>query len=107
MNVFVAGGSGFVGRSVCRVLVDRGHGVTAASRTPDPSELPADVEAVSVDVTDPDLDDAVAGHDAVVNLVALPRASRRAGAVTSRSTRTGRVTSWPRANEQASIGSSS
>ncbi|MWV41740.1 complex I NDUFA9 subunit family protein [Natrialba sp. INN-245] len=72
MNVFVAGGSGFVGRSLCRVLVDRGHGVTAASRTPDPSELPADVEAVSVDVTDPDLDDAVAGHDAVVNLVALP-----------------------------------
>ncbi|ESP89420.1 SDR family oxidoreductase [Candidatus Halobonum tyrrellensis] len=73
MNVFVAGGTGFVGRSLCAVLADRGHAVTAASRSPDPSGLPPGVDTAAVDVTDPDhLSDAVAGHDAVVNLVALP-----------------------------------
>ncbi|MEY7849162.1 complex I NDUFA9 subunit family protein [Natrarchaeobius sp. A-rgal3] len=72
MDVFVAGGSGFVGRSLCRVLVDQGHDVTAASRSPDPAELPAGVEPVAVDVTEPDLEAVVDGHDAVVNLVALP-----------------------------------
>lgn len=72
MNVLVAGGSGFVGRPLCRVLDDRGHDVTAASRSPDATELPAGVDTATLDVTDPDLTDAVAGHDAVVNLVALP-----------------------------------
>jgi len=36
MDVFVAGGSGFVGRVLCRELDDRGYGVTAASRSPAP-----------------------------------------------------------------------
>ena len=72
MDVFVAGGTGVIGSSLCRVLADRGHRVTAASRTPDRSDVPATVDAVTVDVTEPDLTDAVAGHDAVVNLVALP-----------------------------------
>ena len=72
MDVLVAGGTGFVGRALCRVLSDRGHAVTAASRSPDWTGLPAGVETAVVDVTDPDLADAVAGHDAVVNLVALP-----------------------------------
>ncbi|WP_254762359.1 complex I NDUFA9 subunit family protein [Natrinema marinum] len=72
MNVLVAGGTGFVGRSLCRVLVDRGHDVTAASRTPDATGLPDSVETAALDVTEPDLGTAVAGHDAVVNLVALP-----------------------------------
>ncbi len=72
MNVLVAGGAGFVGQSLCRVLVDRGHAVTALSRTPDRGGLPASVESVAADVTEPGLDDVVDGHDAVVNLVALP-----------------------------------
>ena len=72
MNVLVAGGTGFVGRALCRVLTDRGHDVTAAARSPDATGLPSDVETSALDVTDPDLTDAVAGHDAVVNLVALP-----------------------------------
>lgn len=71
-RVLVAGGAGFVGRSLCRVLVERGHDVTAASRSPDHSALPDSVATTTLDVTDPDLTEAVAGHDAVVNLVALP-----------------------------------
>ncbi|MBZ6495128.1 complex I NDUFA9 subunit family protein [Natrinema longum] len=72
MEILVAGGTGFVGRALCPVLVDRGHRVTAASRTPDADGLPAAVETVAADVTDPDLESIVDGHDAVVNLVALP-----------------------------------
>lgn len=71
-RVLVAGGAGFVGRPLCRVLADRGYAVTAASRSPDPSVLPPGVETATLDVTEPDLTDTVAGHDAVVNLVALP-----------------------------------
>lgn len=72
MKVLIAGGSGFIGRSLCRVLLERGHAVTVASRTPDPAALPTGVETVALDVTEPPLADALAGHDAVVNLVALP-----------------------------------
>lgn len=72
MDVFVAGGSGFVGRSLCRVLATRGHDVTAASRSPEDSDLPAGVATARLDITESDLTDVVAGHDAVVNLVALP-----------------------------------
>lgn len=43
VNVFVAGGTGFVGRSPCAVLADRGHAVTEASRSPDPPGLPPGV----------------------------------------------------------------
>ncbi|PGF15860.1 complex I NDUFA9 subunit family protein [Natrinema sp. CBA1119] len=72
MDVLVAGGSGFIGQALCRVLVDRGHEVTAASRTPDADGLPAAVETAVADVTDSNLEEVVDGHDAVVNLVALP-----------------------------------
>lgn len=72
MDVLVAGGTGFLGRSVCQVLAERGHGVTAASRSPDDVPLPDAVVRASADVTDADLRGLVAGHDAVVNLVALP-----------------------------------
>jgi NADH dehydrogenase len=72
MDVLVAGGSGFVGRSLCRVLDERGHDVTAASRSPDASALPDGVGTAVLDVTRAELDETVGGRDAVVNLVALP-----------------------------------
>jgi uncharacterized protein YbjT (DUF2867 family) len=72
VNVLVVGGTGFVGRHLCRVLDDRGHDVTAASRTPDPAVVPDGVQTATADVTDATLDSLVAGFDAVVNLVALP-----------------------------------
>ena len=70
MDVLVAGGTGFIGRVLCRTLSRRGHDVTAAGRSP-PATM-GDIETARLDVTDPDLVDTVAGHDAVVNLVALP-----------------------------------
>jgi NADH dehydrogenase len=72
MDVLVAGGSGFVGRALCRVLGERGHAVTAASRSPDADALPDGVATARLDVTDAPLDWVVETHDAVVNLVALP-----------------------------------
>ncbi len=70
MKVLVAGGTGFIGSSLCRALVDGGHEVTALSRTPE--DTPEGVESALGDVTAYDsIEPAVEGHDAVVNLVAL------------------------------------
>jgi NADH dehydrogenase len=72
MEVLVAGGSGFIGKLVCRVLTDRGHGVTALSRSPETADLPDGVGTAAADVSQAPPTEAVAGHDVVVNLVALP-----------------------------------
>lgn len=72
MNVLVAGGTGFIGQALCRELDDRGHDVTALSRSPGDADLPAGVEPAMGDVTAYDsIESAFAGQDAVVNLVAL------------------------------------
>lgn len=72
MDVLVAGGTGFVGSYLCRELSERGHDVTAASRSPGDANLPRDVATVRLDVTDATVvDEVVPGHDVVVNLVAL------------------------------------
>lgn len=72
MDVLVAGGTGFIGTALCETLAKRGHTVTALSRDPDPDALPAGVDAVAGDVTDPDsIERAVDGRDIVANLVAL------------------------------------
>jgi len=72
MDVLVTGGTGFIGTHLCRELTERGHAVTALSRHPEESDLPDGVEAAVGDVTAYDaVAEAVAGHDAVVNLVAL------------------------------------
>ncbi len=72
MDVLVAGGTGFVGSYLCRELSERGHDVTAASRSPGDADLPRDVATVRLDVTDATaVDEVVPGHDVVVNLVAL------------------------------------
>ena len=70
MKVLVAGGTGFIGSYLCRALAAGGHEVTALSRSPD--ETPEGVASAVGDVTDYDsISEAVAGQDAVVNLVAL------------------------------------
>lgn len=74
-NVMVLGGTGFVGTQVCKQLVDRGWSVTVPTRALRPDgavqALPG-VRRLALDVHDaPALSQAVAGHSAVVNLVAI------------------------------------
>lgn len=83
MKVFVAGGTGVIGRRAVPTLVEAGHDVTVVARTEQRDRLVADLGAtpVRVDLFDRDgLRAAVAGHDAVVNLAThippLSRASR-------------------------------
>lgn len=72
MDVLLVGGTGFIGTALCSELVDRGHAVTALSRTPDDTTLPDAVTTVAGDGTDTrTVSKTLAGHDAVVNLVAL------------------------------------
>lgn len=72
MNVLVTGGTGFIGSYLCTELDDQGHDVTAMARSPDPDAVPAGVDTVAGDVTDPDsLEGPMEGQDAVVHLVAL------------------------------------
>ena len=71
MKVFVAGGTGQVGRRAVVGLLAAGHDVTALARTAESAELLRRTGALPVPVSlfDPDaLRRAVAGHDVVVNL---------------------------------------
>jgi uncharacterized protein YbjT (DUF2867 family) len=72
MDVLVTGGTGFIGEALCRELDDRGHEVTALSRSPDDTDLPPGVETVAADVTEyASIVDTFEEQDAVYNLVAL------------------------------------
>jgi uncharacterized protein YbjT (DUF2867 family) len=72
MDILVAGGSGFIGRHLCAELLERGHDVTALSRSPDDDAVPDGVETAIGDVRAYDsIADAFEGRDAAVNLVAL------------------------------------
>lgn len=80
MDVLVAGGAGFIGRPLTAELADRGHDVTAMSRTPPESGLADGVEHATGDVTAYDsIATIVEGQDAVVNLVALSPLFRPSG----------------------------
>nr|WP_233340576.1 complex I NDUFA9 subunit family protein [Haloprofundus sp. MHR1] len=73
MKILVVGGDGFIGQHLCVELVERGHTVTSLSRSPDPEDLPNEVETTTGDVTEYDsIEAAFEGMDAAVNLTALP-----------------------------------
>ncbi|MFC7046912.1 complex I NDUFA9 subunit family protein [Halobacteriaceae archaeon GCM10025711] len=72
MKVLVTGGTGFIGTHLCRELHERGHDVTALSRSPGDADLPAGVETAVGDVAAYDsIQNAFEGQDVVVNLVSL------------------------------------
>ncbi len=74
MKVLVAGGTGFVGTALVRQLTAHDHEVSVLARSPEDTNLSAGVDRIALDLTSADAEavhEAVAGHDAIVNLVAL------------------------------------
>jgi uncharacterized protein YbjT (DUF2867 family) len=74
MKVLVAGGTGFIGTALVQELTARGHDVSVLARSPGSADLPTGVNRISLDLTSADAErirEALADHDAVVNLVAL------------------------------------
>ena len=71
MRILVTGASGFVGRIVCRYLLDGGHKVVAVSRTPD-LDVGADCNVVAVGEIDANTSwtDALKDVDGVIHLAA-------------------------------------
>lgn len=70
MKIFITGGSGFVGTTLTRQLVNKGHHVTILTRHPETQTKP--VTGVSFLAGDPNApgpwQGAVAGHDLLINL---------------------------------------
>ena len=73
-QVCIIGGSGFIGRAIVRQATAAGYGVTVACRHPERARdlLVNGARLVKADIaSDTALDDVVAGHDCVINLVGL------------------------------------
>jgi len=71
MNVYVTGGTGFVGSHLAHKLVWAGHDVTLGGlSTEGVVDLPENVDVEQIDVTDEDSLD-FSGHDVVIHLVGL------------------------------------
>lgn len=76
-RVLVTGGSGFIGRHVCRELLDRGHEVRVLDSLLEqvhgdaPAELPGEVDLVRGDVRDAEaVERSLQGVDSVIHLAA-------------------------------------
>ncbi|HET8732351.1 MAG TPA: TIGR01777 family oxidoreductase [Anaeromyxobacteraceae bacterium] len=70
MHVFVTGATGLIGRAACAALLERGHAVTALSRSPGAARaLPRGARVLEGDPTAPgSWEDALAACDACLNL---------------------------------------
>lgn len=79
-RVLVTGGTGFVGSHAVDALLDAGYRVRCTVRATSNRRWLEDkpVELVEIDLQKGDLDEAVAGIDAVVHCAGLTRGSRRA-----------------------------
>ena len=78
MNVLIAGGSGFIGRALCGRLIEKGHRVRVASRTPEKrGGLPVDVDWIELPKEREAWMGALTDCHAVVNLAGAPIADGR------------------------------
>ncbi|GAB4088149.1 complex I NDUFA9 subunit family protein [Hydrogenophaga soli] len=81
-NILVLGGTGFVGRHVCESLQRAGHRTTVPTRVLKNAAAVQHLPGLTVQVADvhqPDqLNRLVAGHDLVINLVAILHGNERA-----------------------------
>lgn len=70
MKIFIAGGTGFVGKHLVETLDKAGHSISALVRSPaSAKKLPVKVETVAGDPMRPGAwQEAIPGHDAVINL---------------------------------------
>jgi uncharacterized protein (TIGR01777 family) len=78
MKIVVSGGTGFIGRPLCRLLIEHGHDVTVLSRQKD--EKAADSRATMEywdGITRGTWERALMGANAVINLAGAPIADRR------------------------------
>ena len=78
MNIFITGGLGFVGTTLTAMLVQNGHRVTAIERNPGNKPAPPQgVSVIEADASKPGpWQDALAEHDAVINLAGVSIFSR-------------------------------
>jgi NADH dehydrogenase len=104
MDVLVTGGTGFIGQALCRELDERGHDVTALSRSPADADLPSGVETIPGDVTEyASIADAFEGQDAVYNLVALSPLYKTKGNLTHDRVHLGGTENAVRAAEESDL----
>jgi uncharacterized protein YbjT (DUF2867 family) len=76
VNVFVTGGTGYLGAPLIRALIDRGHAVTALARRESAVRLPPGCRIVIGDALDRrTFEPAIAGCDTFVQLVGVPHPS--------------------------------
>ena len=76
MKILLIGATGMIGSRILAEATSRGHSVTAASRNPDKVAALEGVEAISLDVDDPD---AVATASAEVDVVISAVSPRNSG----------------------------
>lgn len=74
-NVLITGGSGFIGRALCRRLIEEGHSLTVLSRSPGSIEQICGPSVKGVASLD-DLE-GEASPDIIINLAGAPVADRR------------------------------
>ncbi|MEW6542182.1 MAG: TIGR01777 family oxidoreductase [Nitrospirota bacterium] len=94
MNIVIAGGTGFIGRTLCRSLAQDGHRVTVLSRNPGKAArlLGPSADAVGWDArTRGAWERVLDGADAVVNLAGEPIAEARWTAARKRLLRDSRI----------------
>lgn len=80
MKIVIAGGTGFIGRQVCRVLIDEGHSIIVLSRHPESTPASANTRARVIQWNgreDGPWATRCDGAEVVINLSGAPIADRR------------------------------